>query len=433
MYRPTPTDEILKRGLRARAAGSEGDLLSVILQAVEATPQRHGWGWGVGRPSRTFVLLTTLALLAALAGGIAVASFLLRTDPAPVDAHANGEIVVQGDGCMLMAIDPVTGHERTLSSGVPNCYPKISAYSMAWAPDGSRLALGYSFFCGGCASPEATKALASNVAGLWVLDPVTLEFRQLWQCRIEARCFNTMGVTWSPDESRIAMVDDHDIWTVPAAGGDGTRVSNGSSLNENPAWAPDGSRLAYIEDVQRVVIVNPDGTGRAAVLQTPGETINGIAWSPGGDSLLVLSSGIQSFLRSVRLDGYDSTKLLTLSGARSPRYPQLSPDGERLAYIRATEMTSPDGPILDAVELWTVSPDGSDERLLFQAPFQAAAMAQPTWSPDGRYLALSLRRRAAPQPWETYIASADGSGVRHLGDTLQGGPAWRPAPCGTYC
>lgn len=52
----------------------------------------------------------------------------------------------------------------------------------------------------------------------------------------------------SPDGSRIAFTYKGDIFTVPAAGGEATRLTSQPSYEQLPVWSPDGKTIAFASD-----------------------------------------------------------------------------------------------------------------------------------------------------------------------------------------
>ena len=52
----------------------------------------------------------------------------------------------------------------------------------------------------------------------------------------------------SPDGSKIAFTYKGDIFTVPAKGGEATRLTANEAYEAMPVWSPDGSKIAFTSD-----------------------------------------------------------------------------------------------------------------------------------------------------------------------------------------
>ncbi|HSJ28017.1 MAG TPA: hypothetical protein VLB67_07375 [Acidimicrobiia bacterium] len=101
-------------------------------------------------------------------------------------------------------------------------------------------------------------------------------------------------------------------------------------------------------------------------------------------------------------------------------FPAWSPDGSRIAYT----VKLPDG----SVQIATMAPDGSDDRVLTSGP---GIRAWPSWSPDGSWIAYGYSPTLPDVPgWHTviYRMNADGSDQRLLGrdDTFDREPRISP-------
>lgn len=78
------------------------------------------------------------------------------------------------------------------------------------------------------------------------------------------------SVAWSPDGSRIAFTSDFDIWLVNPDGTDAvqlTHVKDGRTAS-SPRWSPDGTRIAY-EQNGAIWMMDSDGSNRHVVLGGP--------------------------------------------------------------------------------------------------------------------------------------------------------------------
>ncbi|HET7036958.1 MAG TPA: S9 family peptidase [Thermomicrobiaceae bacterium] len=166
---------------------------------------------------------------------------------------------------------------------------------------------------------------------------------------------------WSPDGQWIAYVssrsgerNNDDVWVVSADGTRHRQLTTGLMVNTDPAWSPDGESLAVVAntvmehwygddaDIWRV----PFGPGDPARL-TPGGGHSwrlegaGIAWSPDGSMVYALSlhDGDKD-LTAVPADGRPRTAVTNLAGTLSDF--SVSPNGELLAYVLATQTSPPD-------------------------------------------------------------------------------------------
>ena len=80
----------------------------------------------------------------------------------------------------------------------------------------------------------------------------------------------------------------------------------------------------------------------------------------------------------------------------------------------------------DLKEIFTMAPDGSDVRQVTHLGFYAG---QPTWSPDGRWIAFTSDGGNYPTTQGIYVIHPDGTGLRRV-VALPAGPrsAWLDAP-----
>lgn len=195
---------------------------------------------------------------------------------------------------------------------------------------------------------------------------------------------------WSPDGERIAVQlwDESDpsrdgIYTVLAIdGSDLSRVTDADIADIPGDYAPDGTKL---------VIFRESSTQSVGVLFI-------VDISGNGDPVRITPEGM-------------------LVGFGSVRY---VPDGSRILFNEGR--TSPTG------ALWTVQPEGTDLRKVFEDA-QGRFASHPAWSPDGSMIMFALNPIADDfqhRPNGLYVIDADGSNLRLVvgGDDFKREPEW---------
>ena len=104
--------------------------------------------------------------------------------------------------------------------------------------------------------------------------------------------------------------------------------------------------------------------------------------------LLIISALLGAFASADdHLDTFVNTDVFELEVAMDP---QISPDGSKIAYVRAANDIMTDSTLNN---IWLVSSDGADQRPLLSG---TASYSNPRWSHDGNRLA--------------YLSSAEGRG-----------------------
>ena len=194
---------------------------------------------------------------------------------------------------------------------------------------------------------------------------------------------------------------------------EGARLTDTGFSNTRPVFAPDGVRVAYLSTGERhygphSLVVRDLQSGEEDLIAYGVDSVP--AWDPDGEHLLFVRKKAADEYGSRRADLFDhdlrapqrgwmSAALWTLpalTGVHAPEdprteqltknlratYPAVSPDGERIAFVRG----GPDGAALALADR-----DGGNVRELLRFD-DMTQLYTPRWSADGTRLAVSLAR-----------------------------------------
>ncbi|MGA2102966.1 MAG: hypothetical protein ABSG34_17795 [Candidatus Sulfotelmatobacter sp.] len=154
---------------------------------------------------------------------------------------------------------------------------------------------------------------------------------------------------WSPDGKTLAFVGqrngDFDIYAIPAAGGDETRLTTAKGLDDGPEYSPDGKYIYFNSERtghMQIWRMKPDGSEQEQVFS---DDLNN--WfphiSPDGRSMVFLTYGAavtghpenkDVMLRLMSLADKKITVIAKLFGGQGTiNVPSWSPDSKRVAFV----------------------------------------------------------------------------------------------------
>jgi Tol biopolymer transport system component/imidazolonepropionase-like amidohydrolase len=209
---------------------------------------------------------------------------------------------------------------------------------------------------------------------------------------------DTDETTWSevdvsPDGRALVFDMLGDIYRVPIEGGEATPLTGGIEWDFQPRFSPDGSRIAFISDrggADNLWVMNADGSRPRAITEETEHLVHNPWWSP---------------------------------------------DGQYIAAKKDFTSTRS----IPAGEIWLCHVGGGQGLQLVERPLKdkdQKTIAEPSFSPDGRYVYFSQDTTSGPT-WE-YDKDSTGQIFvikrldRHTGevDVLVDGPggAIRPTP-----
>lgn len=292
-----------------------------------------------------------------------------------------------GEGDSIFLINADGSSRRLLTRGLG----RIG--NLAWSPDGSQLAA---------------------IAGKATLGDAGVSYRQLYVTNVDSGDSHAIDVG-IPSQARAGA------WFFGAC-----------------AWSPDGSRLAIglqndggdsVMGDNWILLLHPV-SGLTETLAGPLDYACGsLSWSPDGARLLVSAGAEETgWLETVDVKTGEASPL--------PKLPQnaymtwwhsgsYSPDGSRIASVKSTttQIGNADYDTTSQVRLLTTegSPDASPL-------FSGRTSGMPSWSPDGRWLAVGCGMRGTR---DSYVRICPVGGDK--GWSLTDGaaePAWRPVSTG---
>jgi len=215
------------------------------------------------------------------------------------------------------------------------------------------------------------------------------------------------GAAWSPDGRWLAfhshMEQSDDIWLVPVGGSERpTRLTHfgpGADTGE-PDWSPDGRTLAFSShgpplegnpgSVYTVAVDPATGFAAAHPVRVPLDGFGGYAmgarFSPDGERLAFYGRSFEDgrvTVYTVPAAGGTPTAVISFANGEPYSAPEWGADGASLFYSRNDGA----GPF----QVWRVDiPTGATE----QVTTGVLGALQPSLSPDGRTLAVTMREAA---------------------------------------
>ena len=254
----------------------------------------------------------------------------------------------------------------------------------------------------------------------------------------------TAAPHWLPEDrilfgsNRAGGPDDWHLFVVDARGGDPRQLTSGSrAIEYHGVPAPDASTIAYAKAVATrdpaqpfreagIFISDADGGGERQLTSPPDGTFD--EWpdiSPDGTRVAftrALGGAPGSARSAILVVNLDGTMLHEITDPKlNAIRPRWAPDGSLLVFSSNADNYSS-----ASANVWSVAPDGTGLRQLTFASGTAQAFF-PDWSPDGRHLVF-LDHRAGSGTQDLAIIGRDGDFTCTLwsgmSSHLAGDPDW---------
>ena len=263
-----------------------------------------------------------------------------------------------------------------------------------------------------------------DVAGLWAIDPDTLQ--DPMEVQLDSADARPLG--WSRDGTELLIVRTTrpigpglgELLSILHADGSETPVTTDPMDISGATFSPDGSQVVFAGRTERgsaLYRVDAHAGPAELFLEHDDATMAEPTFSPDGTQIAyIVGAGDHSHhVWVMNADGSDAHEIVfnqsTEDGHVSRMHLAWSPVGDRIAL----------GSVDDAI--FTFAPDGSE----FTRVIPGGSM--PYWSPDGSQIAYTTGETFRTEdgntiPWGLAIADADGSNVREFGSGASG--PWHP-------
>lgn len=190
----------------------------------------------------------------------------------------------------------------------------------------------------------------------------------------------------SPDGMKIVFTAEGGLVVYDLVRGRTVALPGTDSTDYRMVWSPDGDRIAFIRSrTSQIMSIDVDGSDQQQVRDNSAVYHALVGWADSTHLLITEPGPDGVHIQSVDLGGGSTQNLFTISSNKADTV--LSQDGQWIAYTNSLGGMLGNG-------LYISHLDASERRLV--ATLNGRALYFPVWSPDKRWLILSL-----PDPDDT--------------------------------
>ncbi len=187
-------------------------------------------------------------------------------------------------------------------------------------------------------SPDGRRIAYVTTDGLYIMNT-----DGEWRTQLLAQTGLT-DLSWSPDGEKIVYsaldveANDANIHTIDVATGEVRTLTDNQDLNVSPSYSPDGRKIAFVKIFPgptvtnvEIYVMNADGSNVVRVTEDDYWYDWDPTWTPDSQRILYDSERNAYYgLFTVKPDGTDIQHFYTPND-KSLRFPDFSPDGDRVA------------------------------------------------------------------------------------------------------
>jgi Tol biopolymer transport system component len=200
-----------------------------------------------------------------------------------------------------------------------------------------------------------------------------------------------------------------ELYVSALDGSDVERLTNNEYYDAEVSISPDGQWILFSRQIDGQVDLwrmRSDGTGEEQITHTPEEQEGGSFFLPDSETILYRSwliedqgqRGMPMTIYTIKGDGTEKTQITHEHGTNWAPYP--APDGKHFAFVK---MLPPHNFEVFLMNIET----GEQRRMTYNDAFDGF----PSISPDGKTLAFSSSRDAAPGERKLYLHTMDVSSL----------------------
>ena len=220
--------------------------------------------------------------------------------------------------------------------------------------------------------------------------------------------------------TRVLFVKDGKVYQIDQDGADQKLVSSTDRQAMSPAWGADGQHFAYMEFQagKGWLFLQEMRTGKRIPVSTTGTALDFTpAFSPDGQTIAFSRATEEGTdLYTINIKSNCCLRRLTVGRFSDNLSPTFSPDGQRIAFVS----TRPGLP-----QIYVMAADGTDQQLF--APFDYGVTGSsnaPEWSPDGQSVAF---HRDVAGTLQVFVLDVRTRAVRQLTSVGRNeDPSWAP-------